>query len=76
MVNELLPYLETFKVKQVPRSKNYTENRLVKLGSFATNIDSRKITLLTYEKKDSETCGLDIFYVNQDESSWKDEINL
>ncbi|XP_073025237.1 uncharacterized protein [Primulina eburnea] len=73
-VNELLTCLENFEVKQIPRTENNTADRLVKLGSSITIIDNIKITLLSYDKDESEVGDLDILCAHEDEPSWRDEI--
>lgn len=72
-VSELLARLETFEIKQVPRAENEIADRLAKLGSSTTSINSRKITFLSYDKGGIETVGFDILCSAQDEPSWKDE---
>ncbi|XP_073061728.1 uncharacterized protein [Primulina eburnea] len=73
-INELLTCLENLEVKQIPRTENDIADRLAKLGSSITIIDSRNITLLTYDQDEADVEGLDILCAHQDEPSCRDEI--
>ncbi|XP_073031230.1 uncharacterized protein [Primulina eburnea] len=73
-VNELLALIESYDIKQVPRAKNEVADRLAKLASSCTNIDSRKITFLTISKEEAEETTCNILCLEGQEPSWKDEI--
>ncbi|XP_073064122.1 uncharacterized protein [Primulina eburnea] len=73
-VNELLALLESYEIKQVPRAKNEVEDRLAKIASSWTNIYNRTITFLTISKEEAEKAGCNIFCVEGEEPSWKEEI--
>ncbi|XP_073022575.1 uncharacterized protein [Primulina eburnea] len=73
-VNELLALVESYDIKQVPRAKNEVADRLAKLASSWTNIDSRKITFLAISKEEAEEITCNILCLEGQEPSWKDEI--
>ncbi|XP_073045996.1 uncharacterized protein [Primulina eburnea] len=73
-VNELLALLESYEKKQVPRENNEVADRLAKIASSWTNIDNRTITFLTISKEEAEKLGCNIFCVDGEEPSWKEEI--
>lgn len=76
-LTQLLARLESYKIKQVPRAENEVANRLAKIASSLANIDSRKITFLTFSKK--EACRSNeprnfMHSTEEHEPSLKDEI--
>ncbi|XP_073067186.1 uncharacterized protein [Primulina eburnea] len=73
-VNELLALLESYEIKQVPRANNEVAKHLAKIASSWTNIDNRTITFLTISKEEAEKAGCNIFCVEGEEPSWKEEI--
>ncbi|XP_075483781.1 uncharacterized protein LOC142523932 [Primulina tabacum] len=73
-VNKLLALLESYEIKQVPRENNEVADRLAKIASFWTNIDNRTITFLTISKEEAEKAGINIFCVEKEEPSRKQEI--
>ncbi|XP_073138852.1 uncharacterized protein [Henckelia pumila] len=73
-VNELISGLDSYDIKQIPRVKNQSADRLAKLASSLANIDNRKITFLTYVKEKTDGSDVTIFCADSEEPSWKDEI--
>ncbi|XP_073136939.1 uncharacterized protein [Henckelia pumila] len=73
-VNELLSRLDSYDIKQIPRGENESADRLSKLASSLANIDSRKITFLTYGKEETDGSDGTIFCADSEEPSWNDEI--
>ncbi|XP_073152757.1 uncharacterized protein [Henckelia pumila] len=73
-VNELLSRLDNYDIKQIPRGENESADCLAKLASSLANIDSRKITFLTYGKEETDRNDVTIFCADSEEHSWKDEI--
>ncbi|XP_075499277.1 uncharacterized protein LOC142537665 [Primulina tabacum] len=74
LVNEFITLRESYEIKQVPRAKNEMAERLAKIASSWTNIDNRTITFLTISKEEAEKAGCNIFCVEGEEPSWKEEI--
>ncbi|XP_073035355.1 uncharacterized protein [Primulina eburnea] len=73
-VNELLSRLENYEIKRIPRAQNELADRLAKMASSMTNIDSRRVTFLAVTKEEAEGSTLDILCAGEGEPSWKDEI--
>ncbi|XP_073120868.1 uncharacterized protein [Henckelia pumila] len=73
-LNELLSRLDNYDIKQIPRGEKESADRLAKLASSLANIDSRKITFLTYDKEETDQSDVTIFCADSEKHSWKDEI--